>query len=492
MNMKKTVILLAIAALFLCGCSDFLDIRTEATMPSSGLDYTKPENIVMPLSAAYASMRLGEGESFNYVAVMEVASDDADKGSSPEDGPAVLAIDNFSLDPTNTCVADVWTYFYNIASSANYAIESMDKFAAAITSEEGLSQVSECRGEAKIIRAWAYFNLLRIFGSVPYIDRTMNSSELASVKASGEEQLFAYINADMDDAIATVADYWDEYPGRYTSWTARALKSRVALYQKDWKEAAAQADEIIKSGQFSLLPNFRKVFLMEGENSPEILMSIQSSTLGQSDGDAPMNYYAFIQGPRNNSKANLQGWGFKVPSQALIDFFNSRSDAVRLQTTVLVRGTTTPEGDEISTLCENPYYNGKVYTPSRYNNWSYNAYGRDYDVRLIRYAEILLNYAEAVANGAPEGSISAEQALNMVRERVGLSPVTLSIEAVQEERHAELAMEDNRFFDLVRWGIADKVLGPLGFIKGKNEHFPIPSAQRQLNPNLPATPGYNY
>lgn len=461
-------------------------------MPSSGLDYTKPENIIMPLSAAYASMRMGEGEAFNYVAVMEIGSDDADKGSSADDGPMAAAIDNFSLDGANTCVAAMWTYFYNIASSANYAIESMDKFAEAITAEDGLRQVRETRAEARIIRAWAYFNLLRIFGSVPYIDRTMTSDELAKMKVSTEEQLFSYIYTDLDEAISNVPDSWDGYPGRYTCWTARALKSRVALYRKDWKEAAEQADAIIRSGEFALLPNFRDVFLMKGENSSEILMSIQSSTLGQSTGDAPMCYYAFIQGPRNNPQANMQGWGFKVPSQGLIDFLDGRGDVIRKQATVLVRGTTTPEGDEISEMCVNPYYNGKVYTPSRYNKWSFNGYGRDYDIRLIRYAEILLNYAEAVMNGAPEGGISAQDALDQVRSRAGLASVPVSLEDVQEERHAELAMEDNRFFDLVRWGKAAEVLGPLGFKAGTNEHFPIPSTQRQLNPNLPASPGYSY
>lgn len=490
--MKKYIFIIACAILPLCSCSDFLNIRTEASMPSSGLDYTKPENIIMPLSAAYASMRLGEGEAFNYVAVMDICSDDADKGSSADDGPMAAAIDNFSLDASNTCVADMWTYFYNISSSANYAIESMDKFAEAITSEDGLRQVAETRGEAKIIRAWAYFNLLRIFGSVPYIDRTMTSDELAKMKVSTEEQLFGYIYADLDDAIKVVPDSWDEYPGRYTSWTARALKSRVALYRKDWNEAAAQADAIIRSGEFSLLSSFRDVFLMKGENSAELLMTIQSSTLGQSTGEAPMCYYAFIQGPRNNPASNMQGWGFKVPSQKLIDFLDGRGDVIRKQATILERGTTTPEGDEISTMCVNPYYNGKVYTPSRYNKWSFNGYGRDYDVRLIRYAEILLNYAEAVMNGAPAGSITAQDALDQVRGRAGLAVVPVSLDAVQEERHAELAMEDNRFFDLVRWGKAVEVLGPLGFTANKNEHFPIPSTQRQLNPNLPASPGYNY
>ena len=105
---------------------------------------------------------------------------------------------------------------------------------------------------------------------------------------------------------------------------------------------------------------------------------------------------------------------------------------------------------------------------------------------------MLLNYAEAVANGAPAGVLSADEALNQVRRRAGLEDATASLEVIYDERRAELALEENRFFDLVRWGKAAEVLGPLGFKAGKHEHFPIPSSQRQLNPNLPASAGYSY
>ncbi|MBO4565677.1 MAG: RagB/SusD family nutrient uptake outer membrane protein [Bacteroidales bacterium] len=488
----KKIILFSVLIAALCSCADFLDIRTEATMPSSGLDYTKTENIIMPLSAAYAKMRLEEGDALNYMAVLEIASDDADKGSSADDGPNVKEVDEFTLAPTNDCVNSVWAYFFDMASAANYAIESMDRFEEAITAEAGLQQAAECRDEARIIRAWAYFNLVRIFGPVPLIDKTMTSAELASMTVSSEDEIYNFVYSELDKAIAGVPASWDGYPGRYTSWTARALKSKVALYRKDWKEAAAQANAIIASGEFSLMPNFRDVFSMKGENSPEILMSIQSSTLGQSSGSAPICFYAFIQGPRNNSPSNMQGWGFKVPSQKLINFLDGRGDAVRKATTILESGTTTPEGDAILATCANPYYNGKVYTPSRYNKWSFNGYGFDYDMRLIRYAEVLLNYAEAVANGAPAGVLSADEALNQVRRRAGLEDATASLEVIYDERRAELALEENRFFDLVRWGKAAEVLGPLGFKAGKHEHFPIPSSQRQLNPNLPASAGYSY
>ena len=126
--MKKYIIITLAAAIALTGCSKFLDIRMEGSMPSSGIDYSKPENIFLPVSAAYASMRLAEGEAQNYIAVMEVPSDDADKGSSDSDGVTVLEYDNFTYGPGNNHISAVWTIFYNIVSAANYAVESMDRY----------------------------------------------------------------------------------------------------------------------------------------------------------------------------------------------------------------------------------------------------------------------------------------------------------------------------------------------------------------------------
>ena len=492
--MKAPYTLLLPAALLLGACSDFLDLRTEATMPSSGMDYSKTENIFLPVSAAYASMRLGESEALNYMAVLEISSDDADKGSSPDDGPAVKEFDEFTYGPQNDHIGYVWSIFYRMVSAANFAVESMDKFEEAITSEEGLRQVAECRAEARLIRAFAYFNLVRTFGTVPLIDRTMTAEELASMEVSTPARLYEFIYQDLDAAIENLPASYPDMPGRYTKYTAMALKSKVALYNEDWDEAARQADAIMASGRFSLMSKFRDAFSVEHENGPESLMEIQSSDMGQTSGAMPICYYGFIQGPRNGSEP-MQGWGYKVPSQSLIDFFDSRGDNVRKGVTLLARGSTTPEGDEIAAGCANPYYNGKVYVPGRYNTRSFNAYALDHNMRLIRYAEVLLIYAEAMANGASINAASgytADMALNEVRARAGLPATSATLEHIYDERRAELALEENRFFDLVRWGKAAAVLGPLGFTPAKNEVFPIPSTQRQLNPKLPATPGYTY
>ncbi len=489
------IILIAAAAALTVSCSDFLNIRQEATMPSSGLDYSKTDNIFLPVSAAYASMRLSEGRAQCYVGVMEIASDDADKGSTEADGPTVGQFDNFTYGPDNGNVEAMWNFFYDISSAANYAIESMDLFQKAITSEQGLMQVEQCMGEAKIIRAYAYFNLVRLFGTVPIIDKTMSSSELASMSASSADKVYEFIYKDLDDAIAVVPESFTDYKGRYNKYTAMALKAKVALYRKDWDEAARLTDLIIASGKFSLMSRFKDAFNVENEYGSESLMEVGSSDLGQTNGDVmPLCYYGFMQGPRGN-KEPFQGWGYKVPSQALIDFFDARGDVIRKSVTLLVRGETTPEGDLVAESCTNPYYNGKVYVPCNTNTRSFNAYALDHNMRLIRYADVLLMFAEAMTQGAsvtPTSGYTALMALTEVRNRAGLAPVAATLENIYDERRAELALEENRFFDLVRWGKAAEVLGPLGFKSGKNELFPIPAPQRELNPNLPQTPGYTY
>ena len=119
---------MAMAALVLSSCADFLHINPEGTTSSTGLDYTKAENIFKPVSAAYASMRTYGSHDMPYIAAFEITSDNADKGSTPEDGPETLALDNFSVNSTNSIVNSLWVGYYDIVSAANNAMFQMDKF----------------------------------------------------------------------------------------------------------------------------------------------------------------------------------------------------------------------------------------------------------------------------------------------------------------------------------------------------------------------------
>lgn len=490
----KKFITATISIIALCSCSSFLDITPEGTNPSTGIDYTKAENIFKPVSAAYASMRTYGSHDMPYIAAFEITSDNADKGSTPEDGPEILEMDEFKFGAANSLINSLWVGYYDIVSAANNAIFQMSRFYEAQENADNKKYVLQCEAEAKFIRAYAYFNLLRVFGNIPIIDKVMTAEELADTKQATPESVYAFIESDLAEAVRLLPEsYSKAFSGRVTKYTAHALKAKVHLYKNDYDSVAVNAGKVIASGRYSLLNDFRQVFSIDGENSMESLFEIQCSDLGQSSGNAPYFEYAYHQGPRNNKPSNMQGWGFCTPSQDLINFLTGRSDEVRMATTLLYRGSTTPEGDFISNDCTNPVYNGKVYTPSSYNDWSYNGYGFDHNVRILRYSDVLLMYAEAIARGTAEYAESThtgQSALDWVRSRVGLEPVALTVDNVLDERRAELALEEDRFFDLVRTGKAAGVLGTKGFKAGKNEVFPIPAQQRQLNLNLKQNNNY--
>lgn len=495
--MKTTFIILALTAgmWLMTGCEDFLEIRPEGTIPTTGTDYTKADNIFLPISASYATLRNYGAHVFPYIGAFEIASDNADKGSTPEDNPPMLELDNLTWEADNGLINDLWTAYFDIVSGANYAIHQMPLFEDALLNSADKLYARQCQGEVKTIRAYAYFNLTRLFGRVPIIDTLLTADQLASVSQSSTAQLYAFIEKDLGEAIAVLPEsYTSEWAGRISKYTAMAIKAKVHLYQAEWDSVASLTDKIIASGRFDLLPDFREVFSIDAENSEESLFELQSSTLGKTIGDQTFIEYAYVQGPRANYPSNMQGWGFCVPSQNLIDFYTARGEVIRPATTLLYRGTKTPEGDSIKVTCINPVYNGKVYTPSVYNNWNYNGYGFDHNVRILRYSDVLLMYAEALTRGAavaPASGLTAEDAVNLVRARAGLELLAgITLQQIWDERRAELALEEDRYFDLIRTGQAPTALAGKGFTTGKHEVYPIPAAQLQLNPNLTQNNGY--
>ncbi len=498
----KKIIIFSIFAIVLASCSDFLNIRPEGSTLSSSMDYSKSENIFKPVSAAYASLRSGNVHGFGYICALEISSDNADKGSTPEDNPTAGEFQDMSFTESNTLLNDLWIGYYDVVSAANNAIYQMGEFDKATKNEENKAYIAQCLGEAKFIRAYAYFSLVRMFGNIPVIDKTLSSAELAAQMPKKPLEVYAFIEQDLEDAAAVLPEsYQKSEAGRVTRYTAMALKAKVHLYKASLTGAdkaaemtmvATLADAVMASGKFALENDFRYVFSMDGENCKESVFEIQCSTLGKTTGEAPYTEYAYYQGPRGNAPANMQGWGFCVPSDDLIAFYNERRETIRPATTLLYRGSTTPEGDTIKESSVNPVYNGKVYVPSSYNKWSYNGYGFDYNIRILRYSDVLLMFAEAMVSGAAPESVtsgySAQSALDEVRTRAGLGSTAPTLENIWDERRAELSMEEDRYLDLVRTGqAAGKIKG---FVAGKHELFPIPANQRQLNTNLEQNPGY--
>jgi len=500
--MKNKIILLVLSVFLFFGCTDFLNIRPEATVPSNGMDYTKAENVFLPISAAYASMRNDNAHGFQYIGAFEITSDNADKGSTPGDNPPMNELDLFTFTSINALINDLWVANFDIVSSANNAIYQMPLFESTLLNATDKAYTQQCTGEAKTIRAYAYFNLARLFGRVPVIDKSLTAEQLAAKTQESTDSIYSFAERDLQEAINVLpTSYSSQWAGRITKYTAMAIKAKVHMYHAsfansvaNWDSVASLTDRIIASGKYDLLPDFRSEFSVDNKNSKESLFEIQGSDLGKSTGDQTYLTYAYVQGPRGNSPGNMQGWGFCTPSNNLLNFFATRGETVRSTATFLYRGTKTPEGDSIKTICSNPVYNGKVYTPAVYNTWSYNGYGFDQNVHVIRYSDVLLMFAEAKVRGSVKGNtsgFSAISAINKVRERAKLTDLTLlTLQNIWDERRAELALEEDRFFDLVRTGQAATVLAGNGFKPNKNEVFPIPNSQILLNTNLQQNPNY--
>jgi hypothetical protein len=249
---------------------------------------------------------------------------------------------------------------------------------------------------------------------------------------------------------------------------------------------------VISSGQYSLFPNYEALFRIANENSVESVFEIQAK-YEPGNCDVSNSQYSQVQGVRGSQGG---GWGFNVPTQDLVNAYepgDPRKDA-----TIIFRGEITPQGDAIPTDGDNPMYNQKSYVP--FSTWIECNEGAEQNIRVIRYAEVLLMNAEA-ANELGN-TAQALTSLNMVRARARggndavLPDVTTTNQdelraKIWHERHVELAMEFDRFFDLVRQGRAPEVLGPKGFKAGVNEVWPIPQNEIDLSAGvLTQNPGY--
>jgi starch-binding outer membrane protein, SusD/RagB family len=481
-NIKTKIFAFFLLMLFVMGftlvsCDDFLDLPLEGQLPA---DYEKEptaEEGFRYVSAVYGGLRNWGISVFPYIGMFEITSDDADKGSTPDDSPSMIELNNYTFTPENDLFLSFWNDHYTVIGRANFAINTLLEL-----NFEDDDIRNPLLAEARFLRAFLYLRLNLAFGGVPIVETTLTAEEFARIPRSSKQEVYDFIEQDLLFAIQHLPEtYPFSEAGRATEGAARALLARAYMYQDRWADVKAQTDEIINSNTYTLYPSFYQLFRMVGQNSSESVFELQLTSRDQGRYRCE---YGFVQGPRNNF-ARLQGWGFNVPSQGLIDFFDSRGDEIRKFATVLPRGFRTPEGDSINANCPNPYYNFKVYTQLKYNTVDY---ALDHNIRYIRYAEVLLMNAEASIHAGGD----AATPLNLVRQRAGLDPIGApTLEDVWDERRAELAMEKHRYFDLIRTNRATQVMGPKGWQAGKNEVFPIPQSQIDLSDGvLIQNPGY--
>ncbi|GAB4014780.1 RagB/SusD family nutrient uptake outer membrane protein [Spirosoma koreense] len=446
----------------------------------------------------------GDVHGISFIATTNIISDDADKGSTPTDQPSLVDIDNFTVTPTNNFVAALWNGYYSGISRANQALVAID------ASTLDAKTKNQLIGEVRFIRGYYYFNLVRFFGKVPKVVRVPKDAQDANTDPAFQtrapvDTIYNVITQDLQFAANNLPLRSQSAVGHANKGAAQALLAKTYLYRKNWQQVQTLTQEVINSGQYALVPDYTTIWRYVGNNSSESIFETQSGTFN--NGDLAVGGYCTWQGPRVGGKGGWSdlGFGFDTPSQDLVNAYEAgdkrkTSTIIIVDTspkhagTVLYDGFRIPSADSVQNL----YYNYKAYASENSSIEPYlgNRDKKQKNVRLLRYADVLLMNAEA--NNELGQSAAATTNLNLIRTRAGLPNTKAASqtdvrEAIWKERRIELAMEHDRFFDLVRTGRAAQVMRAAGknFVAGKNELLPVPSLQIQLSNNqLDQNPGY--
>lgn len=474
MTVLKKLSIIFFGALILVGCGDnFLDVNSRDRVAEEDRDETyTPDEFVIGIYGQFTDFTY----AFSWLGVTEIISDNANKGSEPSDtGGDKHLLDNFEFSSTSASIGAMWSKWYATIGRANYAIEFTQNYGLDDSALE-----SRLIAEAKFLRAISYFFLVRYFGDVPIQNQDLTTR-------APEDEVFDYIIVDLEEAMANLpvkSEYPDSELGRATSGAAAAYLAKVYLERENWQEALNYANQVIDSGEYDLSQPYETIWREEGENGAGSIFEIQARGENIAHG---IQQYSTTQGGRGSGG---WGWGFNTPTQNLVDAFDSEGDEIRKNATIIFRGETLYDGFEAQSSLFNPMYNEKAYSSD-----FTRAGDSDKNMRLLRYAEVLLIKAEAANEIGDSGT--ALDALNQVRNRVELDDITTTDqnelrEAIWKERRLELAFEHDRWFDLLRTGQASEVMQAHGknFIEGTHELFPIPEEQRRQTPEMAQNPGY--
>ncbi|MGN7988496.1 RagB/SusD family nutrient uptake outer membrane protein [Pedobacter sp. 22226] len=471
--------------LFTSSCKkDFLNVPPQGQQPSVTFWKTQ-DDAIKGVNAIYAQLRSWDNVAFNAIAIESTGSDEADKGSTPTDATFFNLFDQFTVTATQGSLQGFWTGQYQNISLCNQVLDNVPN----ISMDASLK--TRILAEAKFIRAYSYFRLVRAYGNVPLRLTVPKDNSEYNIPQSDKAVVYAQIEKDLTEAAAALPQ---SYPstdlGRATKGAALGMKAKVAMYQKKWADVLALTNQVMTLG-YDLFPDFEKGFRVANENSVESLFEVQAELL-PSNAAASNSQYSQVQGV-----AGVMGWGFNTPSaelEAAFEIGDPRKDA-----TILFRGETTPQGDLVPTTVPNERYNQKSYVPFNTRVSGFNE-GAQQNIRVLRFSDILLMNAEA-ANELGN-SAQALTSVNRVRKRArGASTTvlpditttdqsTLRI-AIWKERQVELAMENDRYFDVIRQGRALAIFGPKGWKANKNEVWPIPQTEIDLSGGLlKQNPGY--
>ena len=500
-NIKILGLVLLITSL--ASCKKWVDYNPHDEFRITDLDYLKSESDYRTMAVSVYTPLQWLNQS---VPIADIASDNAvSGGENASDVLALQQIDDYTHTPVNSALTELWQAAYEGINRANYMHQYKNVNKAGET--VNFTGKDALYGEVYFLRAYYYFHLVRFFGDVPlFTEKRLGLTESKTLQRSPKAEVYKQIEADLNTAIASLPVTNNE-KGRITKYAAQALLGKVLLYENKF-DAAATVLENVVNGSFSLVPDFAGIFLQSGENGPESVFEIQYSNAspyynwaGYNRGQG--NYAVQQCGVRglNGSGAMpyAAGWSTNLPTANLANAYTAGD--IRKAATIL---------DIEAYKNANPAYN-ITYQVAPYKNTG--LYNQKYlprkgetsgqlelnylnNFRTIRYAEVLLMAAEAFNRSTSPNDTKAQLYLNRVRRRAfAVTDASKDItatgtalrQAIWDERRLELAMEGDRFFDLVRTGQAASKI--TGFVTGKHEVFPVPQTEITIS-GLTQNPGY--
>ena len=486
------IFILIVSIIFSCS-DDFLEQPPRAALTVGSFPVIA-DDAILATNAAYNSLRTWQINTGGFP-LLDMMADDAVKGSNPGDGTAISVYDKFEHTPTEGSVERWYKTMYEAIRRTNLVINEVPKIDMDAALRDRLV------AEARFLRAYHYAVMVRGFGPVPLITEIDPPLDLG--RSTVDEILNEIIYPDLEFAISILPEK-SEYPsedlGRATVGAAKGLLARIKLFYGDYTTVEQLTKEIIESDEYELVADFGQIFVHDNEHNEESIFEISAQPDWFANGG---NQYSNTQGVRGTPN---KGWGFCRPAYPLIEEYQDNMDPRRDPSilflnevidgiTIIGEGATPDTTYENGQIVEIECYNQKVWFPGTDSRTSFG-----HNRRIIRYADILLMYAEALNENGK--SADALPYLNQIRARArGGNPDILPDitttdkealrDAIIQERKYELALEGQRFWDLVRTNKAEEVLGPLGFIKGKNEVFPIPQSEVDISQGrIEQNPGY--
>ena len=495
--MKARYILTIAFAAVLTGCS-FLEIDTENKIATSEIDYSKTSEMYQPVIGAYSKLRW---PGMHWVDnLMWTGRDDDMTSGRDNDQQDLLRYGyrgGYQCPNSYWGLNNAWINAYEIIRACNSTLEALDKYAEYLT--EGSADYDKYlsyRGEVVTISMWAYYMMSTSFGACVLLTDNNQTRFVRSTR----EHVCEYALEQLENVIPNMQRMRPnqmEHPGAFTAFTAEALAARFALQLEDYPKVESLTQDIIDNGGFSLYPDYYNLFKIPGKLCDESMMEVQVTDFGLATGDYIgidqwyVSMGATLSGTVDGNPVSISGWNFMQYNTQFVDWCKARGETVRLETSCMVGGETTREGFLIE---GSAIFNGKAYLPYDQMTAGATDWGRNNNVRLIRYAEVLLMNAEAkVRNGK-----SGDEPLRLVRERAGLTGISgATVDDILDERRMELCSEWGlRYTDLVRTGKAAEVLNQPTLVRDQangewtpeKAYWPVPGLQLVNLPDLANDP----